>query len=73
MKREAGHIDVLFAQRGLGEFLPLEAITEEHFDRTFGANVKGVVFTVQKALPLLRDGGRSSSTDRLCPSPALRR
>jgi NAD(P)-dependent dehydrogenase (short-subunit alcohol dehydrogenase family) len=57
VKREAGHIDVLFANAGLGEFLPLEAITEEHFDRTFGANVKGVVFTVQKALPLLRDGG----------------
>jgi NAD(P)-dependent dehydrogenase (short-subunit alcohol dehydrogenase family) len=56
VKREAGHIDVLFANAGLGEFLPLEAITEEHFDRTFGANVKGVVFTVQKALPLLRDG-----------------
>jgi NAD(P)-dependent dehydrogenase (short-subunit alcohol dehydrogenase family) len=57
VEREAGHIDVLFANAGLGEFLPLEAITEEHFDRTFDANVKGVVFTVQKALPLLRDGG----------------
>jgi NAD(P)-dependent dehydrogenase (short-subunit alcohol dehydrogenase family) len=57
VKREAGHIDVLFANAGIGEFLALEAITEEHFDRTFGANVKGVVFTVQKALPLLRDGG----------------
>ena len=56
VREEAGHIDVLFANAGLGEFMPLSDITEEHFDRTFGANVKGTLFTVQKALPLLRDG-----------------
>jgi NAD(P)-dependent dehydrogenase (short-subunit alcohol dehydrogenase family) len=42
--------------RGIGEFAPLGAITEEHFDKTFNANVKGLLFTVQKALPLLKDG-----------------
>ncbi|MFD7710203.1 SDR family oxidoreductase [Streptomyces sp. NPDC059785] len=50
------HIDVLFANAGGGEFATLEQVTEEHFDATFGANVKGVLFTVQKALPLLNDG-----------------
>lgn len=49
-------IDVLFANAGGGSMLPLGAITEEHYDDIFGRNVKGVVFTVQKALPLLRDG-----------------
>jgi NAD(P)-dependent dehydrogenase (short-subunit alcohol dehydrogenase family) len=49
-------IDVLFANAGLGELLPLGEITEEHFDKLFNTNVKGVLFTVQKALPLLNDG-----------------
>lgn len=53
VRREAGRIDVLFANAGGGSFLPLEAVTEEHFDRTFAINVKGTLFTVQKALPLL--------------------
>lgn len=57
VKKEKGHIDILFANAGLGEFAPLESITEEHFDKTFGVNVKGVLFTVQKALPLFREGG----------------
>jgi NAD(P)-dependent dehydrogenase (short-subunit alcohol dehydrogenase family) len=48
-----GRIDVLYANAGGGEMLPLGAITEAHFDQTFDRNVKGVVFTVQKALPLL--------------------
>jgi NAD(P)-dependent dehydrogenase (short-subunit alcohol dehydrogenase family) len=52
-----GRIDILFANAGLGEFLPLGQITEAHFDRTFGVNVKGTLFTVQKALPLMRAGG----------------
>jgi NAD(P)-dependent dehydrogenase (short-subunit alcohol dehydrogenase family) len=51
-----GHIDVLFANAGVAEAAPLGAITEEMFDRTFDINVKGTLFTVQKALPLLRDG-----------------
>ncbi len=50
-------IDVLFANAGVGDFVPLGSITEESFDRTFGINVKGLVFTVQKALPLFQDGG----------------
>src|SRR6516225_2265577 len=52
-----GSIDILFANAGVGSLAPLGAITEEHFDREFGINVKGVLFTVQKALPLLKDGG----------------
>lgn len=57
VKREKGHIDILFANAGLGEFAPLGSITEESFDKTFDVNVKGVLFTVQKALPLFQDGG----------------
>jgi NAD(P)-dependent dehydrogenase (short-subunit alcohol dehydrogenase family) len=57
VKQQKGHIDILFANAAFGEFAPLAAITEEHFDKTFDANVKGLLFTVQKALPLLRDGG----------------
>ncbi len=56
VRNEAGHIDVLFANAGGGEFMALAEITEEHYDRTFASNVKGTLFTVQKALPLLRDG-----------------
>lgn len=56
VKDEAGAIDVLFANAGGGEFAALGEITEEHFDKTFNTNVKGTLFTVQKALPLLRDG-----------------
>ncbi|MFJ1300528.1 SDR family oxidoreductase [Pseudomonadota bacterium AL_CKDN230030165-1A_HGKHYDSX7] len=55
--RDAGRLDVLFANAGGGDMMPLGAITEEHFDRIFASNVRGVLFTVQKALPLLADGG----------------
>jgi NAD(P)-dependent dehydrogenase (short-subunit alcohol dehydrogenase family) len=55
--REASHLDIVFANAGGGDMLPLGSITEEHFDRIFATNVKGVLFTVQKALPLLKDGG----------------
>ena len=51
-----GRIDVLFANAGIGAFVPLGSITEEYFDRTFNINVRGTLFTVQKALPLLNDG-----------------
>jgi NAD(P)-dependent dehydrogenase (short-subunit alcohol dehydrogenase family) len=57
IKTEGRRIDVVFANAGLGEFAALGSITEEHFDRLFNINVKGVLFTVQKALPLLNDGG----------------
>ncbi|WP_407437799.1 SDR family NAD(P)-dependent oxidoreductase [Lelliottia sp.] len=53
---ESGRLDILFANAGGGDMLPLGAITEEHFDRIFGTNVRGVLFTVQKALPLLSAG-----------------
>jgi NAD(P)-dependent dehydrogenase (short-subunit alcohol dehydrogenase family) len=57
VKHEKDHIDILFANAGVGELAPLGTITEAQFDKTFGINVKGVLFTVQKALPLFRDGG----------------
>jgi NAD(P)-dependent dehydrogenase (short-subunit alcohol dehydrogenase family) len=57
VRAENGRIDILFANAGLGEFKPLGEITEEHFDRTFDVNVKGTLFTVQKALPLMGHGG----------------
>ncbi len=53
VKAKKGRIDILFANAGIGELAPLGAITEEHFDKTFNTNVKGLLFTVQKALPLL--------------------
>ncbi|MGA7934997.1 MAG: SDR family oxidoreductase [Kovacikia sp.] len=56
IKQEKGHLDILFANAGGGEIAPLGAITEAHFDKAFNTNVKGVLFTVQKALPLLPDG-----------------
>jgi NAD(P)-dependent dehydrogenase (short-subunit alcohol dehydrogenase family) len=57
VKKEKGRIDVLFASAGTGEFAPIGEVTEEHFDKTFGVNVRGTLFTVQKALPLFSDGG----------------
>ncbi len=57
IKQEKGRLDVVFANAGGGEFVAIGSITEEHFDKTFDTNVKGVVFTVQKALPLMPDGG----------------
>jgi NAD(P)-dependent dehydrogenase (short-subunit alcohol dehydrogenase family) len=67
-------IDVVFANAGGGEFAALGAITEEHYQKTFDTNVKGVLFTVQKALPLVRDGGSivlTSSTTSISGTPAL--
>jgi NAD(P)-dependent dehydrogenase (short-subunit alcohol dehydrogenase family) len=56
VKEKHGHIDVLFANAGAGTIAPLAVATEAHFDQTFDVNVKGLFFTVQKALPLLKDG-----------------
>jgi NAD(P)-dependent dehydrogenase (short-subunit alcohol dehydrogenase family) len=61
VKDQKGHIDILFANAGIGELAPLGAITEAHFNKTFGINVKGLLFTVQKALPLFQDGGGGGS------------
>src|SRR5215216_655605 len=57
VKEQKGRIDILFPNAGVAEFVPLGAITEAHFDKTFNINVKGLLFTVQKALPLFQDGG----------------
>jgi len=57
IKQQKGRIDVLFANAGVGGFIPLGSITESHFDKIFSINVKGQLFTVQKALPLFQDGG----------------
>ncbi|QGQ97361.1 SDR family oxidoreductase [Paenibacillus psychroresistens] len=56
VKEEKGKVDILFANAAIAEGAPLEAITESHYDRHFDINVKGLVFTVQKALPLLTEG-----------------
>jgi len=56
IKEQKGRLDVLFANAGGGSLLPLGQITEEHFDKTFGTNVRGLLFTVQKALPLMAKG-----------------
>src|SRR5271163_3371034 len=50
-------IDIIFANAGVGEFVPFGAVTEEHFDKLFNINVRGTLFTVQKTLPLMNDGG----------------
>jgi NAD(P)-dependent dehydrogenase (short-subunit alcohol dehydrogenase family) len=56
IKREKGRLDIVFANAGGAQFAPLGKITEEHYDALFNTNVKGLLFTVQKALPLLPDG-----------------
>jgi NAD(P)-dependent dehydrogenase (short-subunit alcohol dehydrogenase family) len=74
VRAEAGRIDVLFANAGGGEFASLSEITEEHYERTFAVNVKGTLFTVQKALPLLVDGASvilTGSTAASTGSPAF--
>ena len=57
VKREKGKIDILFASAGTGEFAKIGEVTEEGFDKTFDLNVRGTLFTVQKALPLFNDDG----------------
>src|SRR6204780_2531843 len=52
-----GRVDIIFANAGVGEFVPFGNVSEEHFDKLFNINVKGALFTVQKGLPLLNDGG----------------
>src|SRR4051812_19523226 len=57
VKEQKGSLDIVFANAGTGAFAPLGQISEEHFDKQFAVNVKGLLFTIQKALPLLRPGG----------------
>ena len=56
VRRDGRRIDVIFASAGFGEFATLKEVTTAHFDKTFGLNVRGTLFTVQKALPLMNDG-----------------
>jgi NAD(P)-dependent dehydrogenase (short-subunit alcohol dehydrogenase family) len=71
VKELKGRIDILFANAGVAESAPLGAITEEQFDRMFDINVKGTLFTVQKALPLLRDGASIILTSSVVGSKGL--
>jgi NAD(P)-dependent dehydrogenase (short-subunit alcohol dehydrogenase family) len=74
IQQQHAQIDVVFANAGGGEMLALGAITEEHYQSTFDTNVKGILFTVQKALPLLRDGASvilTSSTTSISGTPAF--
>jgi NAD(P)-dependent dehydrogenase (short-subunit alcohol dehydrogenase family) len=56
IKRDKGRLDIVFANAGMAKYAPLGKITEDLYDQTFGINVKGLLFTVQKALPLMPDG-----------------
>ncbi|RXH09357.1 SDR family oxidoreductase [Bradyrhizobium guangzhouense] len=56
IRSRKGRLDILFANAGIGEFAPIGSISESHFDKTFGVNVKGTLFTVQKSLTLMPDG-----------------
>jgi NAD(P)-dependent dehydrogenase (short-subunit alcohol dehydrogenase family) len=74
IEQAQGHLDVVFANAGVGEIVPLGSITEEHFDKTFNTNVKGLLFTVQKALPLLPAGASiilNASTAATVGTPAF--
>jgi NAD(P)-dependent dehydrogenase (short-subunit alcohol dehydrogenase family) len=74
VKERHGHIDVLFANAGAGTIAPLAVATEAHFDQTFNVNVKGMFFTVQKALPLFKGRGSiilTSSVTNVLGSPGF--
>ena len=74
IEQEKGHLDVLFANAGGGQIAPLGSITEAHFDRTFNTNVKGLLFTVQKSLPLMSEGSSivlTASTTSIKGTPGL--
>ena len=59
-----GKLDILFANAGIADPVPTSDVTAGHYDKTFGVNARGVFFTVQKALPLMKDGGSIMSTAR---------
>ncbi len=73
MQKQKGHIDVLFASAGIGELQCglLVAIPEKSFDNVFNVNVRGTLFTVQKALPLFRDGGSIILNTSISNEPGL--
>jgi NAD(P)-dependent dehydrogenase (short-subunit alcohol dehydrogenase family) len=71
IKHEKGRLDIVYANAGGGSFAPIGGITEQHFDHTFDTNVKGTLFTVQKALPLVPDGGSIIMTASTAGSTAM--
>jgi NAD(P)-dependent dehydrogenase (short-subunit alcohol dehydrogenase family) len=71
IKREKGRLDIVFANAGGAKFALLGKITEEHYDALFNGNVKGLLFTVQKALPLLPDGASIILTASIVASTAI--
>jgi NAD(P)-dependent dehydrogenase (short-subunit alcohol dehydrogenase family) len=74
VKEQKDRLDIVFANAGTGEFAPLGQITEDHFDKQFNVNVRGLLFTVQKALPLMRRGASivlSASIVSITGSPAF--
>lgn len=71
VKEQKGRIDVLFANAGIMELFPLETVSETYFDKTFRVNVKGVFFTVQKALPLFSHGGSIVLTGSIAGSKGM--
>lgn len=71
VKEQKGRIDILFANAGIMELLPLETVSETYFDKTFSVNVKGVFFTVQKSLPLVNNGGSIVLTGSVAGSKGM--
>ena len=73
VQKQFGRIDVLFANAGIAPFVPIEAVREEHFDSLFNINVRGLFFTVQKALPLLSEGASIILNASVVAQSGLRR
>lgn len=71
VKEQKGRIDILFANAGIMDLLPLETVSETYFDKTFSVNVKGVFFTVQKSLPLVNNGGSIVLTGSVAGSKGM--
>jgi NAD(P)-dependent dehydrogenase (short-subunit alcohol dehydrogenase family) len=74
VKEQSGKLDIVFANAGTGAFAPLGQISEDHFDKQFNVNVKGLLFSVQKALPLMQRGGSivlNASIVSMTGSPAF--
>ncbi|WP_029921426.1 glucose 1-dehydrogenase [Nevskia soli] len=71
VKQEKGRLDIVFANAGAAEFAPFGQVDEAHFDRMFDGNVKGLLFSVQKALPLMPDGGAVVLTSSVVGSKGL--
>src|SRR5260370_11375083 len=73
IKREKGKLDIVFANAGAAKFAPLGKITEDYYDSLFNSNLKGLLFTVQKALPLMSDGAsiilNASTAASKAPAP----